>query len=320
VSVAWLLEETKADAAVPRGPLYVADDENWRASIERFSPAPGLQVFLNDIEARRDFRAEPMSRPLKEYVTSQITLAGSAEFDFPDGLRTRTTPDSSVLYRPVSRAPVFVFAAATRYQSVGYTLDFGRIERLFEGEMPSPLRPLVDRDSTQSRCLTVSADDAMRHLASRLFARDLSGALRRVFMEGAVLQLLAVQAMAAGASSSLSGRAQGRLSVHEKSAIHEARERLLSDMRDPPSLADLAEAVGLTERRLNAGFRLLYGATVFEVLRDQRLDHACEVLKAGAGSLKEVSFRVGYNHVSSFVHAFRARYGAPPRQYMQGGD
>jgi len=320
VSVAWLLEETKADAAVPRGPLFVADDENWRATVERISPAPGLHVFLNDIEARRDFRVEPMSLPLKEYVTSQVTLAGSAEFDFAGGLRTRTSPDSAVLYRPVSRAPVFVFAAATRYRSVGYTLDLGRVERLFEGEVPSALRPLVDRDSTQSRCLTVSADDAMRHLASRLFARDLRGALRRMFMEGAVLQLLAVQAEAASASSSLSETARRRLSACEKSAVHEARERLLFDMRDPPSLADLAEAVGLTERRLNAGFRLLYGATVFEVLRDHRLDHACEVLKAGAGSLKEVSFRVGYNHVSSFVHAFRARYGAPPRQYMQGGD
>jgi AraC-like DNA-binding protein len=261
-----------------------------------------------------------MSLPLKEYVTSQVTLAGSVEFDFPGGLRTRTSPDSAVLYRPVSQSPVFVFAAATRYQSVGYTLDLGRVERLFEGEVPSALRPLVDRDSTQSRCLTVSADDAMRHLASRLFARELRGALRRMFMEGAVLQLLAVQAMAAGASSSLSGTARGRLSACETSAVHEARERLLSDMREPPSLADLAEAVGLTERRLNAGFRLLYGATVFEVLRNQRLDHACEVLKAGVESLKEVSFRVGYSHLSSFVHAFRARYGAPPRQYMQGGD
>jgi AraC-like DNA-binding protein len=33
-------------------------------------------------------------------------------------------------------------------------------------------------------------------------------------------------------------------------------------------------------------------------------------------SLKEVSFRVGYNHVSNFVSAFTARYDAPPRQYL----
>ena len=39
----------------------------------------------------------------------------------------------------------------------------------------------------------------------------------------------------------------------------------------------------------------------------------------GAVSLKEVSFRVGYTHVSNFVHAFRARYNAAPRQYIGRG-
>jgi AraC-like DNA-binding protein len=53
-------------------------------------------------------------------------------------------------------------------------------------------------------------------------------------------------------------------------------------------------------------------------MRDHRLEHARLALEQGAANLKEVSFRVGYNHVSNFVHAFRARYGAPPRQYIEG--
>jgi AraC-like DNA-binding protein len=62
----------------------------------------------------------------------------------------------------------------------------------------------------------------------------------------------------------------------------------------------------------------MFGATVFEVLRNERLEHARQALEEGTVSLKEVSFRVGYNHVSNFVHAFRARYDAPPRQYLEG--
>ena len=34
-------------------------------------------------------------------------------------------------------------------------------------------------------------------------------------------------------------------------------------------------------------------------------------LAAGA-PLKQVAFRVGYNHVSNFINAFTARYGEPP--------
>jgi AraC-like DNA-binding protein len=81
------------------------------------------------------------------------------------------------------------------------------------------------------------------------------------------------------------------------------------------SLGELAVGVGLSEKRLNAGFRLLFGETVFEVLRNERLAHAQIALRSEAASLKEIAFRVGYNHVTNFITAFTARYGAPPRQY-----
>jgi AraC-like DNA-binding protein len=74
--------------------------------------------------------------------------------------------------------------------------------------------------------------------------------------------------------------------------------------------------VRLGEKRLNAGFRLLFGATVFEVLRNDRQAHAQAVLEAEAVGLKEVARHVGYNPVSNFVSAFIRRYGAPPRQYV----
>jgi AraC-like DNA-binding protein len=88
-------------------------------------------------------------------------------------------------------------------------------------------------------------------------------------------------------------------------------------MRAPPSLGELAAAAGLTEKRLNAGFRALFGATVFETLRNERLEHARLVLDSEDVTLKAIAFRVGYNHVTNFINAFAARYGAPPRQYRR---
>jgi len=51
-------------------------------------------------------------------------------------------------------------------------------------------------------------------------------------------------------------------------------------------------------------------------LRNERLDHARLAFHSGAVTLKEVSFRVGYNHVTNFINAFTQRYGAPPRQSL----
>jgi transcriptional regulator GlxA family with amidase domain len=90
---------------------------------------------------------------------------------------------------------------------------------------------------------------------------------------------------------------------------------LLGDMRRPPSLGALAAAVGLSEKRLNAAFRACFGGTVFETLRNERLAHARLALKTEPIPLKQVAFRVGYNHVTNFINAFSARYGEPPRRY-----
>ena len=318
-SFEWLLKEALVDIAVPSTPLFEADNEDWRATVEQVELAPSLHIFLNEIVVRRDLRVEPTSRPNDVYLVSQVTIDGGVDIEFASGLQARATTSRSVLYRPVNGPPVYVFKAASRFISVGYTLDVDRIERLFEGHVPTAFGPLLDRQIRQSHCLTLRSDSAMRRLARRLFARELNGPLRRLTMEGVVLLLLAAQATAAGELPKRSRDLQPRLSSREQAAVRRARERLLSDMRHPPSLADLASAVGLSERRLNAGFRQLYGATVFDVLRDRRLEHAREALEADAIALKELSYRVGYNHVSSFVHAFRARFGAPPGKYTRRG-
>jgi AraC-like DNA-binding protein len=90
-------------------------------------------------------------------------------------------------------------------------------------------------------------------------------------------------------------------------------------MRCPPTLGELADAVGLSEKRLNTAFRLLFGSTVFEILRNHRLEHARQVLEEDSVALKEIAHRVGYTHVSNFIHAFRARYGTTPQQYLRRG-
>jgi AraC-like DNA-binding protein len=316
----WLLKEVLVDTAVPTTPLFEADDEDWLATVEWVELAPSLHVFLNEVAVRRDLRVQPTSRLMKDqFVVSQVPIEGAVDFEFSGRLHARASTSRAVLYRPVEQPAVYIFKAGGRFTSAGYTLDLDRIERLFEGHVPTAFRPLLDRQTQQSRSLTLRSDSAMRRLARRLFARELNGPLRRLTMEGVILQLLAAQAMAAGEPPKRLRDQPASLSGREQAAVRGARERLLSDMRRPPSLADLAKAVGLSERRLNAGFRQLYGATVFDALRDQRLEHARQALEADALSLKELSYRVGYNHVSSFVHAFRTRYGAPPRQFSRRG-
>jgi AraC-like DNA-binding protein len=306
----WLLSGTSSDFVMPPSTLFEADDDNWRCSVERVALAPNLQVYLNNVEARRDFRVEPMSLGMPVLV-GQVPLEGRLDLRFGDGEMVSATPQSAVLYRPVAPA-VHGFHADIRYCSVGYALSVQRAERLLDGSVPSVLRSLLDDARPSGGHITTRMRRALRASALGMFDRSLTGVLRNIMLEGLALQLFALQV---AASSSV--RPDETLSRRERSLVDEALDRLLADMRRPPSLGELAEATGMSEKRLNACFRKAFGTTIFETLRNHRLNHARQALEAGSLSLKEIAWRVGYSNVPNFVNAFRARYGKPPRQFIE---
>lgn len=312
-NVEWLLREALSERRLPIGAHAAIDDERWRAVIERLEVGPGLRVFLTEAQAHRDITVEARDDRIDRWIGSQVTVTGRADIDFLDGTRTHAAAGNAVLFRPSGRRAAYSLRAGTRFRSAGFGLDIGRIARLFDNEAPEMLQGLLDAEVTSSRIVTMPSNRTMRGLADSLFDTSLNGALRTLMLEGAVIQLLAVQAAAASDASSV--RRCRALSPREHDAVREARERLLADMRQPPSIGELATAVCLTERRLNAGFRALFGATVFETLRNERLDHARIALEAGELPIKQVAFRVGYNHVTNFINAFTAHFGTPPGQY-----
>lgn len=315
VNIEWLLSEAAEDWALATGQRSVVDNELWQSSIERLQLGPGLRVFLFEAVPRRDVSLKMRSERFYRWMGGQVTIAGAAELDFRDGVRVRPSSEQALMFRPSrrgSRAATFDFRAGIKFHSAGYSLEIPRVLRLFDGDVPDALRPLVEGDAEQSRVLSMRTDRPMRYIAQSLFGGGLHGTLRTLMMEGAVLQLLAMQAHLA-AQFHQRGR-QPRLRSREQDAIREAHRLLLSDMRRPPTLSELAVAVGLGEKKLNAGFRQLFGATAFELLRNERLAHADLALRSSRASLKEIAFRVGYSHVNNFISAFSQRYGVPPRR------
>lgn len=94
--------------------------------------------------------------------------------------------------------------------------------------------------------------------------------------------------------------------------VREARRVLLERMEDPPGLAGLAREVGLNELKLKAGFRKLWGTTVYGLLRRERLEAARRFLAEGRGNVGEAAYRVGYTNTSHFAQAFQKEFGVAP--------
>lgn len=98
--------------------------------------------------------------------------------------------------------------------------------------------------------------------------------------------------------------------------IREAKTLIIKEMKDPPTLKDLAKAVGLNEYQLKAGFKNVYGTTVYQYLGEYKMRHARKLLDTGDYQVAEVGYQIGYNNSSHFIAAFKKKYGLTPKKYL----
>lgn len=106
------------------------------------------------------------------------------------------------------------------------------------------------------------------------------------------------------------------LMVDADARIRVAAGKLQEYLDQPPSLAELAREVGLSETTLKRGFRQVFGTTVFGYLREKRMEHARALLASGRATVIEAAALVGYSNPSNFAAAFRQQFGLNPKEFQ----
>jgi AraC-like DNA-binding protein len=98
--------------------------------------------------------------------------------------------------------------------------------------------------------------------------------------------------------------------------IKKAKEIIIANMAEPPSLQELADQVGLTLKKLKMGFKQIYGDTVYAFLFDYKMEHARQLLDTGSFNVNEVGLKIGYSTGSHFIAAFKKKFGTTPKKYL----
>nr|WP_320191170.1 AraC family transcriptional regulator [uncultured Desulfobacter sp.] len=98
--------------------------------------------------------------------------------------------------------------------------------------------------------------------------------------------------------------------------VHKARDIMMSDIKNPPSLTELSRMVGVNRTTLSQSFRKVYGVTIFNFLRTFRLEESKRLLQTGNRSVSEVAFEVGYAQQRTFSKEFKKYFGDTPSDYL----
>jgi AraC-like DNA-binding protein len=104
-------------------------------------------------------------------------------------------------------------------------------------------------------------------------------------------------------------------------AVRRAAAFIEAHADQPVTLADIAAAVGVTGRALQAAFRRYYDNTPVGYLRQARLERAYTELRdadpAAGVTVAAVARRWGWTSPSQFTAAYQRRFGEPPSRTLR---
>ncbi|WP_235537662.1 DNA-binding response regulator [Pelomonas sp. Root1217] len=103
----------------------------------------------------------------------------------------------------------------------------------------------------------------------------------------------------------------------ELAFVNAATQLIGEQLEDLPSVGELAERLGLSERRLSTLFRRHLGLTVSGFISEERIRVGCHLLAATPMSVQDIAFDVGFTTASNFSTAFRERLGLTPQAWRQ---
>jgi AraC family transcriptional regulator, transcriptional activator of the genes for pyochelin and ferripyochelin receptors len=184
--------------------------------------------------------------------------------------------------------------------------------------IPKQLRPFLETESAPRFHQPVGKiTRSMQTALQQIIHVPFEGMVQRIYLEGKVLELLALQ-FAQLIDSDSTKKPLINLKTADIEKIYHARDILIRNYEHPPSLLDLAQQIGINDNKLKYGFKEIFGTTVFGYLRDYRLEIARKLLQEQKHNVRTVVNTIGYANQSHFAAAFKRKFGITPQDCRLG--
>jgi len=103
----------------------------------------------------------------------------------------------------------------------------------------------------------------------------------------------------------------------ELKVIREIAKDIIENPSFDYSLEQLSSKSGLSQAKLQDGFKFLYNRTVTEYIRNIRLEAARELLKTSDLNISQIVYTIGFTSRSYFSKIFREKFGLTPNQFKK---
>lgn len=248
------------------------------------------------------------------FIQFHFCLKGHAKFIFNEGMYALEVSEenSLLLYNTQVDLPMNMEIAPNSW-IVSVVMTIRKFHSLFSNE--ADYIPFLSADNKEKKYYAQEAvSPAIAVVLSQIMNYNLHPSIKELYIMGKVYELISLYFN----KSTDADLEQCPFLVDEDNVkrIRQAKEIMIAQMAEPPSLPELAKQIGLSLKKLKEGFKQIYGDSVYSFLFDYKMEYARRLLETGQHNVNEVGIRVGYSTSSHFIAAFKKKYGTTPKKYV----
>ena len=285
---------------------------NDESNASRMTIEEGFYVlrFQNDTnEVTREVREINSS-----FIQFHFCLKGQGDFLFNTGNYVFNVKEehSILLYNPQRDLPIDLKLQPNTW-IIGVVISIKKFHSLFSQDADH-IHFLSPENSTKKYYDNGNITPSMAVVLSQILSSNIHESMKALYLKGKVYELLSLYFN----KNEDTDIEQCPFLIDEDNVrkIRLAKEIILKNMSEPPTLQELSEEIGLSLNKLKEGFKQLYGDTVFGYLLDHKMEEARRMLASTNYNVNEVGLRVGYSTSSHFIAAFKKKYGTTPKKYL----
>lgn len=143
-----------------------------------------------------------------------------------------------------------------------------------------------------------------------------NGIIRTLSIEGQLNLIMAMQMLEHYNYENSIGLPES-LCKEDIKRIHNLSGYIIDNISEPLSVNVLAAKAGMSPKKLQLGFKVLYSKSVNEYIRQLKLEISRDYIKNTNDSISEIVYKIGLKSRSYFSKIFFERYGILPTDYRK---
>lgn len=248
------------------------------------------------------------------FIQFHFCIKGSVIFTFNEGNYTLPLSEdkSLLLYNPQRDLPLNLKVSANSWV-LSVLLPINKFHGLFSSEA-NFITFLSEENKDRKYYKDANTSPSMAIVLNQLMNYNLHPSIKPLYFKGKAYELLSLYFNRPEDADI----EQCPFLVDEENVakIKKAKQIVIANMAEPPSLQELADQISLPLNRLKEGFKQIYGDSVFSFLFDYKMEVARQLLATGQHNVNEVGLKVGYSTSSHFIAAFKKKFGTTPKKYI----